>query len=263
MTPEETKIKQTIDQLSEDILRPFKEPIKAVYIDADFLYDYRLGELLLKVTCDEDYQIILKHLDEYINGTSFKITKYFPELKMTEEDLDLLEKDPVLGKYVQVAAPPTKFLMELPKFIMQINTYNKNREDGAGLKIYINTKGGKMNSSIWNRLSDGIERIFKNVRLINTTYSNWTEIPTNVYDALDILYVYDIRDFMSVGSVSCVKLQNRESIGKIIITRPRVKDEFDNENDAQEALDNFESVMSMLVLKFIYMNFPVIISSDN
>ena len=146
---------------------------------------------------------------------------------------------------------------------MQINTYNKNREDGAVLKIYINTKGCKMNSSIWSRLADGIEKIFKNVRLINTTYSNWTEIPANVYDALDILYVYDIRDFMSVGSVSCVKLQNRESIGKIVITRPRVKDEFDNEDDAQEALDNFESVMSMLVLKFVYMNFPVVISGDN
>lgn len=261
MTPEETKIKQVMDQVSEDILRPFKEPIKAIYIDADFLYDYRLGELLLKVTCDEDYQVILKHLDEYINGTSLKITKYFPELNLTEEDLDLLGKDPVLSKYISVAAPPTKFLMELPSFIMQINTYNKNREEGAPLKVYINTRGNKMNPAIWRRMDDWISGMCSNVRLINTTYSNWTEIPPNIYDSLDILYVYDMQDFMSVGSVSCNKLQNRESIGKIVVTRPRVREEFDNPDDAQEALDNFESVMSFLVLKFIYLNFPVVVSS--
>ena len=263
MTPEETKVKQAMDQVSEDILRPFKEPIKAVYIDADFLYDYRLGELLLKVTCDEDYNVVLKHLDEYINGTSFKITKYFPELNLTEEDLDLLERDPVLGKYVQVAAPPTKFLFELPKFIIQLNTYNKNREENSEIKIYINTRGHKMNSAIWGRLADGLEKMCPNVRLINTTYSNWTEIPPNVYDILDILYVYNMQDFMSVGSVSCNKLQKRESIGKIVITRPRVREEFDNPDDAQEALDNFEQLMSFLVLRFAYFKFPVVISGSN
>lgn len=263
MTPEETKVKQAMDQVSEDILRPFKEPIKAVYIDADFLYDYRLGELLLKVTCDEDYNVVLKHLDEYINGTSFKITKYFPELNLTEEDLDLLERDPVLGKYVQVAAPPTKFLFELPKFIIQLNTYNKNREENSEIKIYINTRGRKMNSAIWSRLADGLEKMCPNVRLINTTYSNWTEIPPNVYDTLDILYVYNMQDFMSVGSVSCNKLQKRESIGKIVITRPRVREEFDNPDDAQEALDNFERLMSFLVLRFAYFKFPVVISDSN
>lgn len=263
MTPEETKIRQVIDQVSEDILKPFKEPIKAVYIDGDFLYDYRLGELLLKVTCDEDYQVILKHIDEYINGTSLKITDYFHELNVTEEDLDLLERDPVLGKYVQIASPPTEFLMGLPRFIMQLNTYNKNREENSGLKIYINTRGKKMNAAIWRNLDIGMSRICKNVRLINTTYSNWAEIPPNVYDMLDILYVYDMQDFMSVGSVSCTKLQNRESIGKIVVTRPRVSKKFDTPEDIQEALDNFEGIMSLLVLKFIYMNFPVVISSGS
>lgn len=260
MTPEEAKVHQAIDQVSEDILKPFKQPIRAVYIDADFLYDYRLGELLLKVTCDEDYQAILKHLDEYIDGTSLKITKYFPELKVKEEDLDLLENDPVLSKYIQVAAPPTKFLASLPKFAMQLNTYNKSREESAEIKIYINTKKHKMNSVVWDQLVNYVEGVCKNVRLINTTFNNWTEVPSTIYDLIDILFVYDMQDFISVGSTSCTKLQGRESIGKIVVTRPKTKKDYETPEETQEALDNFEGVMSLLVLKFAYLKCPVIIS---
>ena len=260
MTPEEAKVHQAIDQVSEDILKPFKQPIRAVYIDADFLYDYRLGELLLKVTCDEDYQAILKHLDEYIDGTSLKITKYFHELKVKEEDLDLLENDPVLSKYIQVAAPPTKFLASLPKFAMQLNTYNKSREESAEIKIYINTKKRKMNSVVWDQLVKYVEGVCKNVRLINTTFNNWTEVPSTIYDLIDILFVYDMQDFISVGSTSCTKLQGRESIGKIVVTRPKTKEDYETPEETQEALDNFEGVMSLLVLKFAYLKCPVIIS---
>lgn len=242
---------QEVNQFSDSIIESMMNPITTIYIDSDFLYDYRLGALLLLIKGQEDYQYILDHLSYYEKNPTMKITNVFPDLKLTEEDVDLVENDIARRVHIQVVAPKTELLDGLTEFVAAVNTYNVSQAEAAKLTLIINCRRHDMQKSIWRDLVAYVRGFDPSVRMIKTNYYRWDEVPEDTIKDAGMLLVYDMSDFVKSKPVMS-KMSTMSLNNKILIGYPQIEKDRDSEEETIEALRNFHSVMDVMFGKFIY-----------
>ena len=248
-----------MDKAGEAMLRPMLEPIRSIYLDSDFLYNYRLGALILKVKNQDEYNYILSRLKLYEEGPNPKITTYFPDLKITEQELDLLEEDPVFEKYLHVASPSTEMLMDLPSIVLRINTYNSTKMDPTPLVLYINQRKHIMPKVIADRLVASIAEVDSKAKVVFTNYPTWSDIPEDLFKQLKHLYVYDLIDFCRMGTVSANAMRDRKVTDKTVIANFVTEDGFKDEDEWKDAIAKFGAVMSALFHSFQFTRKTVLI----
>lgn len=241
-----------MSQVASEILRPFQEPVKAIYIDSDFLYDYRLGALLLKSDTQKEYDYIRENIHAYENGGSAKITKYFPELKVTEQMLDDLERDLEWNVFVQAAAPQTQLLKNFAAFIAKVNTYNHSRDESQSLRIVINQRRHKMTYRIWIDLVKYFFSIDKDLVISRTNYTDWYSISKEEISQFDILFVKDLVDFTRIGSSSQEMLKDNLMNNKVVISHKQTEADFDDPKKEEESLENFANLMRLMLKEFSF-----------
>lgn len=241
-----------MDQVADEILKPFQEPIHGIYIDADFLYDYRLGELILKIEDQKQFDYLKSCIPAYENGNARMITKYFPELKVTEQELDLLEKDPAWSKFIHLSAPRTEFLFRLNSFIAKVNTYNHSKELNHKLRININMRRLDMPKKIWEDLKQSIMSFDPTVDLTKSHYASWNEVPMTEYAKWSMMLIHDVVDFVKWGSTSQKMLEQEKLLDKIILSPYQTEEEFDDPKQEELALNNFAAIMTLMVSEFSF-----------
>lgn len=254
-----SEIARLMDQACKEIMKPFSEPIREIYIDTDFLYDYRLGALLLKLKTDAEYKYVLDHIQEYIDGPSPKITSYFPDLGITEEDLDLLESDPAYKTFIHVAAPGTRFLMDLAVDVIRINTQNRTKDNVAPLKIILNQRKHLMPDKIRQRITDFIHELDKHAKIIFTNFESWTSVPDEVFSKIKVLFVYDLIDFCKYGSTSAAAMRRDKVLDKTVIANFVTEDDFSTHEEHVDAINKFLAVMTTLFDTFRFIKKSVLI----
>lgn len=242
------------DKIAEAIMEPFKRAVSVVYIDADMLYDFRLGNLILHTSTEEQYQYIQKNLEAYESSANPKVTESFPDLGISEEQLDAFEKDPVYGWQIPVASPKTSFLDELGNLIVSINTLNESKEVKEPLRILINQRAVKFPKTMKTGLVQYILNHNKHAIIEFTNYSNWDEIPEQVFDSIDILFVHDAEDFVRHGTVSQRRMANmhEDCLRKIVVATCRSSKTFDSDEEKKEALTNFANIMGVMFSGFTF-----------
>lgn len=254
-----TEIRRLMDKASENILKPMREPIREIYIDSDFLYDYRLGALLLKLKTNDEYQYVLKHLQEYEEGPSPKITSYFPDLKITEEDLDLLESDPVYEKILHVAAPSTKLLMDLSNIILRTNTFNSNKDNPEPLTVWINQRNHIMPQEVQNRLVGFLKAADPRVHIKFLNYRTWRHVDPKLFSRVKVFFVYSMIDFCKLGSVAVGFMRKKKTLDKIIVANFMVEDDIKKEDELRSAVNKFIAVMMSMFDSFRFIKKSVLI----
>ena len=251
ITEEDKQFTRMVDKESTEIIKSMMMPVNTIYIDSDFLYDYRLGALLMLAKNEDEYNYILSKLNEYECSPSMKITSVFPELNLTETDVDLMEHDLKFEKYVVAGAPKTEFLDEFNSFLAWVCTYNRSQTDSLDLNIIINFREHKMPDDAWEKLRSYLSSGSKHIKVVRTEFKSWDNMPRNLYETLNLLFVYNTPDFASSSMVSNV-MKTLLTFKQIVFTYPRVETDFETQEEYKEALDNFSALAGTVFYKFSY-----------
>lgn len=251
ITKEDKAFAQLVDKESAEIIESMMMPINTIYIDSDFLYDYRLGALLMFAKDENTYNYILSKIGEYECNPTMKITKVFPDLGLSEEDVDLMEFDVKYEPYVAAGAPRTEFLDDFQSFIAWVATYNKSQTDDNRILIIINFREHKPTEIQWKALRQFITMGSRYVSVVKTEYSDWDSIDDDLFDKIDMMFVYDMPNF--ANSLKLAHAVRRfTSHKKLLFAYPQVEIDRPTPEEDKEALDNFAAAMGIIFYKFSY-----------
>ena len=251
ITEEDKAFTRMVDKESTDIINSMLMPVKFFYIDADFLYDFRLGALLLMSKTEEQYNYIISKLEEYECSPTMKITNIFKDLGYTEEDVNLMEHDLQYEKYVVAGAPRTKLLDEFKSVVAAIGTYNRTQTDDPGFTIIVNFRNHDIPESQWHELRGFLSAGSRMIHVAKTRYETWEEFPPDLFDKLDMILAYNMPDFVN-SEMLAKSVKRFTTQKKAVMTYPQIENDRDTPEEEKDALDNFSALMGVMFYKFSY-----------
>ena len=247
------QLDEVLDKHAAELLAPFQRPVSVIYIDIDYLFDLKLGSLLLQTRGEEDYNYIKEHLVDYENSKSIVVTESFPKLGITEEQVDCLIEDPMIGWQVATAAPKTELFASFWNLLASIETGNKAKSSNVRLKVIINKRGAILSPKMEDWLVRTIQKWDSNTVPIITNYTSWSEVPDKLFDAIDLMYVFDVKDMFQIGSVAQKRMSDLdERMLKKIVLAYRQHDPDIKPEELDMALENLSILMNGMFLRFFY-----------
>lgn len=128
-----TAFRRSNDREFEDM----NEPIKRVYIDIEFLQDFRLGALIKLISTEVEYQYILEKLPVYSMSHGEPITSFFPDLGFTEEQVKAYMKEESHWEALAMDSPFYENVQSICVFISEYLKHNMRVGYGEPINIYI------------------------------------------------------------------------------------------------------------------------------
>lgn len=202
MTSPITEFKDVCEKLSQDMMKPFTVQKENIYIDSDLLFDYRLGAVLARVNGESDYNHVVQNIPAYLKAPTLECAKFFPQLNLTEEDLDDVIANPEYFMFLNAAAPATKLIADLEPIIRLFNTINESREGTNPIRITVNQRQIKFCKLVKANLLKTIHKIDPKVVVEFTEYKSWFEVPTSLIESQDFICVYNMIEFLKEGTNS-------------------------------------------------------------
>ena len=241
-------IQEDISKLSMEAMKPLMTQREFMYIDLDLLFDFRLSALMAFIKGEEDYKYIVDHIPEYLEAPTLEVCKFFPEMGVKEKDLDTILTDRRYRTFLAALALPTKFLRELQDIIKFINTENESKETHKSLKITLNARYKGLHPFIVNKVVRAIHDSDPGVVVELTEYPDWYSVPAELIKMQDMICVYDIRNFLAVGTTSQKLLTEMNELSNCSIVGLEVSDLGSEETAI--GLVNLQDVVSILCKKF-------------
>ena len=189
-------------KVSNETMKPFMVQKENIYIDADLLYDYRLGAVLALTHGEEEFNYVLRNLEAYLKAPTLECAKFFPQLGLTEQKLDEVIANPDYFIFMNAAAPATLFMNDLEKIVVIFNSLNSSREVIRPLRITINQRRIKIHDEYKRQLVNRIHRTDPSVIVDFTEYRTWNDVPYKLISCQDFLCVYDLVEFLREGTNS-------------------------------------------------------------
>lgn len=250
--PFDDKTLELCDRISTEVMRPLVTQKEFLYVDADVLFDYRLGALLATIKGEDDYNYILKHVDEYLNAPSLECAKSFPDLNRTDADLDKLAVDKSSALSLAALTPPTKVLEQLPIMIRVLNTINLSKETQRPIHVTVNQRRVEITDFVKNAITAAVTRGDASATVAFTTYKSWFDVPEDLLKRQDVIIVYDLKEFLMTGTTSQKLLVDTNELSMtdiMALTQSELKQE-----DTALGLDNMKNVMELMCDKFTFIN---------
>jgi len=189
-------------KLSEELMRPLVTQKEFVYIDADLLYDFKLGGLISTVTNEAEYNYIRDHVPEYLAAPTLECAKFFPELHMTEEKLLERITNPKYDKAIAFMSPPTQFIYELGLLIRVLNTMNTSKETQRPIKVTINQRKVILTDYTRNLITRAVHDGDPKASVEFVHFDSWFKVSKDLIKQQDVICIYDIKEFLSEATVS-------------------------------------------------------------
>ena len=238
------------DKLSMDLMKPFMAQKKNIYVDADLIYDYRLGALLALTNGEEQYNYVMDRLPGYLNGRSLDCARFFPDLGFTEKDLDDMIDNPEYFIFLTAASPASTFLDDLDMIIKIINTLNQSKEVTEPLKITINQRKIKIHDVHKAGIIARIHSIDPRVLVDFTEFPSWYKINEKFLEEQDFICVYDMIEFLHEGAVSQKLLSSVPS--KLMHADILTLFQSDKQLPTDDDFKNLKTIMECMCDKFSF-----------
>lgn len=137
---DQVKVNSVVSVLKKSNEKEFEDmnmPIKRVYIDIEFLQDFRLGALIKLITTDVEYQYILEKLPVYSVSHGEPITRFFPDLGFTEEQVKEYMKDESHWETLAMDSPFYENVESICVFISEYTKHNVRVGYSKPIDVYI------------------------------------------------------------------------------------------------------------------------------
>lgn len=218
---------------------------KFVYIDADLLFDFKLGVILSNIRGEKMYNAVLSHLDEYLDSDTLECARFFPEVGMKEEDILAYLADSSHDTSLSVIVPETKTMSDLMAFVDDLRRENAAKGASEPITFYINQRLHNLLPRQRKHLEDSILRIMPYAIVKYTEYRTWHEVPREVMEGLDFIGVYDIIDLLRPENESARMLLGiKDFSGTTIVALKQA----DHEIPADQREDVYKNTAAVLNL---------------
>lgn len=130
-------IMSQIEQGNKRFFENFDKPITSVYLDMDFLQDYKLGALMNMISTEVEYEYIRSQIDAYNKSDTEIITNIFPSLGFKEEQVDAFIHNSENTDLLALESPfytSLKAILDLFVDIIDSNIFKKSSEV---LNVYV------------------------------------------------------------------------------------------------------------------------------
>ncbi len=127
---------KNISKYAEELMKNDYPTVKSIYFDLTALKDTRLGTILCLANDRQKY--IIQHLNEYNFKLDKKFLTTFPELPYTEEQLDLLWRDPEFSNDIFDLSPDTTISISLNDVLNTAHMLNDKVSYRGKVRVYIN-----------------------------------------------------------------------------------------------------------------------------
>jgi len=247
-------------QMSNELMKPFLKQKEYIYIDADLLYNYRLGAVLALTRGEEQYNYVVANMQKYLDAPTLECAKFFPDLNLTDQQLDEFIVNPKYYNFINAASPASNFIDNLGMMIRVMNTLNQSRETTRPLRLTINQRLIKIHPVYRRGIVHRIHDIDPTVIVDFTNYKNWFEVPEKLIEAQDFICVYDLIDFLRQGTSS----------QKVLATMPPklsqccivALKQAEVPNPTAEHFVNLKVMLEIVCDKFSYINKTIIQSEE-
>lgn len=196
------RIADTLKRNNEKEFEDMMRPIQKVYIDIEFLQDFRLGALIKLIKTDVEYQYIREKIPLYSFSHGESVTKYFPDLGFKEEQIDEYLKDESHWEELAMDSPFYENVKAICVFIGEYLKHNMRVGYTKPIDVYIGCTDLLYCIKARRRLAVILMDFLDSVNLIF--------IPTSLYEFEEV--AIDDYDVYMVASPS--KLINHEKLVK-------------------------------------------------
>jgi len=157
-TAEQEKI---YEKMKTDFFNLLIKPVRRIYIDMELLQDFNLGALVTTLKNESEYQYVLKNIYVYNMRYDNLISKHFPDLKRSEEDIQKVLKDPKKQLQLNIFSPFTIVYMKyLKEIFTTLNKVNINHTDyRSPMEVIINYTNINCDPTVLNKLKKAIEQM--------------------------------------------------------------------------------------------------------
>lgn len=239
------------------------KPIRAIYIDLACLRDYKLGALL-KLVDSIGYQYIVSRLPIYNDRLDEDILSYFPDVDVTQEQLDNFINDPYNLNYLLLGSPTTDMYITLVALFDMVLKHNAQVKPGnLVVKVCINFYPFKPNKDIKYFYAKLLQQIHPNLRL-NIMVDPLSVVPdstllTDKGPIFDIMYIHDFMSFIYEPSLSTESFAGKMLYLDTTICSPKRIDKSLPNLDLEKTADIFKQTEAALNLccKFKYLPFHI------
>ena len=251
------------NKLAEEIMRPYFRQQEYLYIDVDLLADFRLGAVLASVRNEAEYNYVQASMQKYLDAPTLRCAEFFPELGLTDQQLDEMIESEKYERALSVLAPRSKLVLQFPLLFGTFKSINARAETHNPLKLYFNCP---------HRVSDhfkaGLLKIVKEadptVEVYFTDFKTWYDVPADLLGRMDFIGVHDLVGFLSNNTTSMKLLSEIPSrLGSTGIVALVQTDKPNLTGDELDlGLVNLENVMEMMCEKFTYLRKTVLTKED-
>lgn len=239
------------------------KPIRSIYIDLACLRDYKLGALL-KLVNDVDYRYVVSRLPIYNDRLDEDIFSYFPNINITQDQLDTFINDPTNINYLLLGTPTTDMYITLVALFDMVLRHNaQTNTPDVMVKICINFYPFKPNKEVKYFYAKLLQQIHPKLRL-NIIVDKLSTIPESILiteqgPIFDIMYIYDLISFIYEPSLSTSSFAGKMLYLDTTISSPKRIDKSLPNLDLEKTVDIFKQTEAVLNLccKFKYLPFHI------
>lgn len=121
----------------DKIFKELEKTIDSIYVDIEFLQDFRLGALLQLIQTQKEYDYIYSRITDYSSSLDDDTMKHFPELKITEAQIDEYIKNPENWFQLALESPFYINLTEFFNLLSLISQQNMIKKKTNNVEIFV------------------------------------------------------------------------------------------------------------------------------
>lgn len=239
-----SRISNSIKKQNDKSFEEMTKPIERMYVDIEFLQDFRLGALIKLISTDVEYQYILSELPKYSMSHGEPITSFFPELGFTEEQVKAYMQDKSHWEELALTSPYYETIQDMCTLIIEMTKHNVLMHYSKPIELYVGCTDLLYCIEARRRLAVLLLDFLDKIDL--------TFLPTSLYEFKEVaIDDYDIYMLASANkfinhNLLVKRFENMEMTGKTIIALEEIdtsdeelKEANYSKDDALEATAEF------------------------
>jgi hypothetical protein len=246
---------------------------KTFYIDLQYIQDIKIGAISSLIQNEEEYNYFLSCLDDYNDKLYNKHASYFPNLNISENELDKYITTSKYIKFLVATSPLTSTYLELKKLLDNIHANNvRNKELYPDYKIYVNIYPWnikKIKEDVPKDLNLIIEIIKSKFLYIHKDIKIYlidhplSQINLSLFDTFDLIFIYNLEHLL--GNEKLREHFFYRGLSKEIIIRSPIRFDADISDKTEDEILHYIKIgaASMSVIcNFDYIHPKILVEDD-
>ena len=189
--------KEKLFQISDELSKEDFPIIKTIYIDLNMIQEINIGTLLLHVENEDEYNLVLSKIPNYINRIDDKICHHFGKLTINEDDIFKFQQNKSNAINLYKVSPHTSLYFSLPIIINDIKEMNKIGGHIGGIELCINTYPIEFPEYILDIINISLNKLLNSKVKLKIITKHFYELSDTALSMFDMFYVNDIGQWFS------------------------------------------------------------------